>query len=259
MLVDASGEVDQALPVTDAEPARYLRIPYIRRCVLRRSGRSIEAVICDLSVLGVYVTLPPLLLDDVPEPGEVVEISFLLPGDPVPVEGEAAVTWQNPDDAGTVESLPAGCGLRFVSLRPRDHHRIEVLVDDYRRAPTPQVSVPKPVSGFVRIPYVRPCLLVGDATTWEGVLCNLSLLGAYVTVDPIPPAGQSLRLMFTLSGGHPIDVRSEVAWVNPDEPQRADSLPPGCGLRFDGLDEQARDRLAALIAEYESIPRPGVE
>ncbi len=234
----------------------FARIPYVRRCVLQRNGRRAEAVLCDLSVLGVYVTFLRPLPEAIPEPGETVSISFLLPEDPVPVEGDATVTWQNVEERQEVAGLPPGCGLRFVSLHPSHHSRIDELIQDYRSSPHPRISVPPPHTGFVRIPYVQPCLLVNDAGTWEGVLCNLSLVGAYVTTDPIPPTGERLGLLFKVPGeDRPLEARGEVVWVNPEEPRRADSLPPGCGLRFEGLDPAVRAHVARLIVEYESIPR----
>ena len=42
----------------------------------------------------------------------------------------------------------------------------------------------QPRSGFTRIPYVQSCALEVDGQRRDGMLCNLSLLGAYVHVDP---------------------------------------------------------------------------
>lgn len=244
--------------MTNAVESRF-RIPYVRPCLLERNGHTIDAVVCNLSMLGVYVTFLPHAAKDMPEPGENVRVCFLLPGDPMPVDAEAVVTWQNVDDPGTVDSLPTGCGLRFVSLHPDDHHRIGALVHDYRHEPEPRVEVPRPHSGAVRVPYVQICVLSGAGGRWEGLLCNVSPVGAYVMVSPIPPVGEALHLSFTVSGGHALDVPCEVAWVNAEQPPDAEALPPGCGLRFTGLDDDARSRLQSLIREYESLPRPGLE
>jgi PilZ domain-containing protein len=237
----------------------YVRIPYVRRGVLFRGERKTAAVLCNLSVLGVYVTFPAPALEEMPEPGEALQIAFLLPGDPAPVEADAVVTWHNADDPERAGGLPPGCGLRFVSLRPSDHHRIGALVHDYQHAAHPRVSVPRPYSGFVRVPFVQPCLLAGAPGTWEGVLCNVSLVGAYVAVDPIPCAGERVRLAFHVSGGRSLEVDGEVAWVNAEEPQLLDALPAGCGIRFLDPPGEACERLRALVDEHEALPRAGLD
>ena len=193
-----------------------------------------------------------------PEPGQTVSVSFNLPGDTAAVESAATVTWQNLDEPGGAAGLPPGCGLRFTGLIPADHHRIGALVHDYQNALHPRVSVPKPYTGFIRIPYVQPCALRGEDDVHEGLLCNLSLVGAYVTVDPIPLAGEQLRLAFKACG-HPVEIPSEVAWVNAEEPHSAAGLPPGCGLRFGDMSDDARVHVAAVVHGYELLPRTGLE
>jgi Tfp pilus assembly protein PilZ len=237
-------------------PGEFARVPYVRRCLLRRATRSAEAVVCNLSVLGVYVTFLRPLPEAIPATGETVEITFLLPDDAVSVEAQAIVTWQNLEERQEVDSLPSGCGLRFTTLRPDDHRRIEELVHDYLHAARPMISPPPPHTGLIRIPYVQPCLLVGGDATWEGVLCNLSLLGAYVAVDPIPPKADHVRLFFKVPREEQaLEAPCEVVWENPQEPSQTESLPPGCGLRFAELSPSARGRIEELILEYESIPR----
>jgi Tfp pilus assembly protein PilZ len=240
-------------------PEEFARIPYVRRCLLQRGGRRTEAVVCNLSVLGVYVTFLRPLPEAIPGAGETVEITFLLPDDATSVQAEATVTWQNLEERQDVDGLPSGCGLRFMALRPDDHQRIEELVHDYLHAARPKISAPPPHSGLIRIPYVQPCLLVGGDAAWEGVICNLSLLGAYVAADPIPPKADRVRLLFKVPREEqPLEAPCEVVWENPQEPSRAEGLPPGCGLRFTELSQSARGRIEELILEYESIPRDTV-
>ena len=240
-------------------PSGFARIPYVRRCVVQRGNRRTEAVACNLSVLGAYVTFLRPLPETIPAAGETVGLTFLLPEDPTPVEAEATVTWQNLEERQDVDSLPSGCGLRFIALRPDDHQRIEALVEDYLKAPRPRIAAPPPHTGLIRIPYVQPCLLAGGDGTWEGVLCNLSLLGAYVAVDPIPPKAEKVRLLFKVPREEqPLEAQCEVVWENAHEPSQAQGLPAGCGLRFASMSPAARERVEELILEYESIPRDTV-
>jgi len=239
----------------DFAPIRGIRIPYVRPSTLRLGGASLDAVICNLSAVGLYVTFPGTSTDVVPETGAVGRVSFRLPEDPLPVECDVVVVLRNVGAQRERAALPPGCGLRFTSLSTGDHHRIGELVHDYRHSRHPRTSVPRPYSGLVRVPHVLPCRLAGAHDTRDGVLCNVSLTGAYVVVAPQPRGGETVRLAFALSEAHVVDVQAEVVWVNTKDPQRAESLPPGIGLRFVHLKEADRAELERLVADHDALPR----
>src|SRR5688572_14603510 len=100
------------------DPVPDVRIPYVHRCIIELDSRRTEAVICNLSTMGVYVTFLPPSPETVPEPGQTVRVSFNLPGDTAAVESAAIVAWQNLDEPGGVTGLPPGCGLSFTGLIP---------------------------------------------------------------------------------------------------------------------------------------------
>jgi uncharacterized protein (TIGR02266 family) len=112
-------------------------------------------------------------------------------------------------------------------------------------------------TGFNRVPFVAGCTLEIDGELLSGVTCNLSVLGLYLNIDPLPPQGAHVRLCFRLpDGGDPIEGEARVTWVN-DEPVRAiGDLPPGCGLRFVSLDPSHLRRLASVIAAFQAEPEP---
>jgi Tfp pilus assembly protein PilZ len=233
------------------------RIPYVHRCVLHRSDGRDEGVICSLGATGAYVTFFPGK-GKIPALDERLRLSVLLPGDTTPIDTEAIVEWQNLQDRATVDGLPAGCSLLFTDLTDPDRERIEELMEDYRQSDRPRISPPAPHTGYLRMPYVEPCLLVSQSRTWSGLICNLSVRGAYVTMDPIPPAGQEVRLYFrTPDRRDPLEAHGEIAWVNPESAPRALGLPPGCGVRFLELEDMTRGELELLLLEYESLPRSG--
>ena len=235
----------------DPQRASFRRIPLIARGSLGRGGATEDALICNLSVLGVYVTA-----EHVPEEGERVALRFLPPDGQGALECEAEVTWSNPEPPEHVDSLPPGCGLRFASMAPSELVRLEALIRDYRNAVTPLIAPTPPHSGFTRIPYVQPCRLTTETGATRAVVCNLSTLGVYVAVDPIPPFESRVRLSFALpQHSAPLTAECLVAWVNPDEPMEVESLPTGCGLRFVELPEEWRLRIERLVEEYLKIPR----
>lgn len=236
-----------------AEPQRpsFKRIPLIAQGSLTCRGETLDALVCNLSVLGVYLTL-----EAVPEEGERVALRFVPPDGKGALACEAEVTWSNPEPPERVDSLPPGCGLRFASMAPADLDRIEALIVDYRNAVTPLIAPTPPNSGFTRIPYVQPCRLVTETGATRAVVCNLSTLGVYVAVDPIPPFESRVRVSFALPQlAMPLTAECIVAWVNPDEPMEVESLPTGCGLRFEALADEWRLRIERLVEEYLKIPR----
>ncbi len=233
--------------------ADFSRIPLITRCVVTRAyalgeRRSVDAMLANISVLGTY-----LILETTLEDGEEVRLRFLLPDGRGAVECEAKVTWVNIEPPQSVDSLPPGCGLRFQSMRPVDHERIARLVEDYRVAAEPMIGRPVPYTGFTRAPYVQPCLIDG---VLRGVICNISVVGLYVAVDPIPLFDQTVSVAFRLPGTDElVEAPAVVAWINPDEPTEVEALPPGCGLRFDGLEDDVAQAISAMVEDYLSIPR----
>ena len=154
--------------------ADFSRIPLVTRCVVTRpsapqEGGGVEAMMANISVLGAYLVLGATL-----EADEEVRLRFLLPDARPPVECEAQVTWVNVAPPECVDSLPPGCGLRFQSMRPEDHERIALLVENYRVAARPMIARQVPHTGLTRVPYIQPCLIEGRL---PGVICNISVAG----------------------------------------------------------------------------------
>lgn len=107
-------------------------------------------------------------------------------------------------------------------------------------------------TGRRRIPYVRRCEVKEDGgTALDGLICNLSALGAYVALQPIPPSGATVMLSFRVPHSvRPIRVESQVTWENPNQDNPIHGLPPGCGLRFLSLSDEDRRRIDGLIDDY---------
>ena len=45
-----------------------------------------------------------------------------------------------------------------------------------------------------RIPLIRKCIVRSPSTEMTGILCNMSVAGAYVGMEPIPNVGDELDL-----------------------------------------------------------------
>lgn len=108
--------------------------------------------------------------------------------------------------------------------------------------------VNQPHTGFIRVPYEPPCRLTGTHGAVEGRLCNISVKGVYVTLNPIPDVGEMFRLSFNLpEDPKPLDVQVEVAWRNTERDRKMLRLPLGCGLHFLDLRPQDKQRIAAFV------------
>jgi hypothetical protein len=108
--------------------------------------------------------------------------------------------------------------------------------------------VSQPYTGFIRVPYEPPCRLVGKEAVRAGQLCNISVKGVYVTIDPIPGVGEVFRLSFNLPDDEkPVEVDAEVAWRNTERDRKVLRLPLGCGLHFLNLLRHDYERIAAFV------------
>jgi hypothetical protein len=95
---------------------------------------------------------------------------------------------------------------------------------------------------------VQRCHLEGKAGIRDGLICDLSVLGLYVAIQPVPDLGESFSLRFALlSDDLPVAVDAVVTWRNTLEAQKIGDLPPGCGLKFVGLDQRDLKRLEGLV------------
>jgi hypothetical protein len=224
-----------------------LRIPYTQRCQVWRDGASEAGVTCNISDTGMYLTL-----NEIPEVAGRIELSFPLPDQGQPVQAEGVVTWQNVDEPQRLSCLPPGCDVRFTSLSPADDRRLKTLVAAYKDRVPPGIGAAVPQSGAVRVPYIQRCrLALGGIERW-GVVCNLSVLGVYVTMEePLLRIDSRVALSFRLPGDpRAFKARCRVVWLNTKDPHKVESLAPGCGLQFDLLSSEDRSRIERIVADY---------
>ena len=226
----------------------FNRVPMVQVCACEYAGRRTSALICNLSILGVY-----LHFSNPPKVGTELKLRFRLPDEGNPVDAVASVTWVNDSPPDGASALPTGCGARFHSVAADDMRRIATVVGSFVSAPREriQVGIAQPHSGKLRVPFITPCVYRDDHGESHGSLCNLSMLGVYATLDRIPAAGDSGRIHFEVPGFKtPFECGVTVAWANPDFPTRIHALPPGCGLRFDALSPVHELVLTSFVTDY---------
>lgn len=107
-------------------------------------------------------------------------------------------------------------------------------------------------SGLLRIPFVRRCDLgFDDGSATSAFIVNINILGAYIAIDPMPRLGQAVSCRFSLPDSeNPIAAKGVVVWQNPRQQHPVHSLPPGMGLRFLELGDEAQRRIEGLVEEY---------
>src|SRR5574340_77214 len=121
------------------------------------------------------------------------------------------------------------------------------MADARRRASEKRRS-----GGALRVPFVRRCRLdYEDGGTAEGFIVNINGLGAYVAHESIPPTGRRVVLRFHVPGNdRELAVDGLVAWTNPVQEHPVHSLPPGFGLAFRSVGEEAATRIEEVVADY---------
>jgi len=227
----------------------FSRVPFIQACTVTWDGVETACLVCNISILGVYLHLEAPL-----ERRREVMLRFQLADEGPEIEAAAVVTWVNEIPPEGATGLPLGCGLRFLRVAADDLRRIAALVAAYVAAPQEHagVGVGQPFTGRVRIPLIAACTLSGRFGIRHGSLCNLSVLGVYVALEDMPALGARGRISFLLPGAIE-EFRAEVrvCWQNPAFPARAHALPPGCGLCFENLEPQQEDLLRRLVTDYQ--------
>jgi uncharacterized protein (TIGR02266 family) len=83
-------------------------------------------------------------------------------------------------------------------------------------------------------------------------ITDISATGIFIRTVTPEPAGTHLNLRFSppedwAPDDRPFELEGEVIWVNPYRPGAPDSLHPGMGVRFEGLENEDRQRLIDLI------------
>ena len=227
----------------------FSRVPFVQACTLSWDGLETTGLICNLSILGLYVHTEAQL-----EAQREVILRFRLPDEGPEIAAAAIVTWANDASPDNVTGLPQGCGLRFLRVEPDDLRRIAALVARYLAAPREQVQpgVGQPFTAKVRIPFIAACTLTGRFGTRRGSVCNLSVVGVYVALGEIPAPGTRGRITFRLPRSESeFATDFKVTWQNPDVPNRMLALPPGCGLHFENLGAREEELLSDIVNEYQ--------
>lgn len=106
--------------------------------------------------------------------------------------------------------------------------------------------------GAIRVPFVRRCHLdYPGQETQSAFIVNINVLGAYVAHDAMPPLGRALVFRFLVPGSErEVRVDGVVAWTNPEQEHPVHSLPPGFGVAFRGLSDEARGRIEQVVFDY---------
>jgi hypothetical protein len=116
------------------------------------------------------------------------------------------------------------------------------------------VALPQPHSGFRRIACNEPCIITDAAGARDGIVWNLSVVGAYIVTPRLPREGEQIQISFSLpEDPAPIKAVARVVWENRPSlwsgcGERAVALPPGCGAEFISLDAADQTRIGARVA-----------
>jgi len=106
--------------------------------------------------------------------------------------------------------------------------------------------------GAIRVPFVRRCHLdYPGGETDSAFIVNINALGAYVAHDVMPSLGRPVGFRFTVPGSErELVLDGVVAWTNPQQDHPVHSLPPGFGVAFRNLSEDARARIEQIVFDY---------
>jgi hypothetical protein len=119
----------------------------------------------------------------------------------------------------------------------------------------------QPRSGFWRIACCERCVLNSFDGSEEGVIWNLSVVGAYVVAQSPRTEGELLSISFTLpEDDPPIEAQARVVWQNrpsvwPGCGESSVTLPPGIGIQFTRIGEADARRIEERVRKtYPGAP-----
>ena len=106
--------------------------------------------------------------------------------------------------------------------------------------------------GAIRVPFVRRCQIdYTGGQTDSAFIVNINVLGAYVAHEAMPALGRTLVFRFHVPGSErEVVVDGVVAWTNPQQEHPVHSLPPGFGVAFRALSDEARGRIEQIVFDY---------
>ncbi|MEE8218077.1 MAG: PilZ domain-containing protein [Vicinamibacteria bacterium] len=106
--------------------------------------------------------------------------------------------------------------------------------------------------GAIRVPFVRRCQIeFADQSSASAFIANINVLGIYLAHDVMPPLGREVVCQFQVPGREgQVRIEGVVAWTNPGQEHPVHSLPPGFGVAFRDLSEEARARIEEVVFDY---------
>jgi len=116
----------------------------------------------------------------------------------------------------------------------------------------PKDAEKRRAGGAIRVPFVRRCQIdFQGGRSASAFIVNINVLGAYVAHDVMPPLGQEVVCQFQVPGREGVvRIDGVVAWTNPRQEHPVHSLPPGFGVAFRGLTDEARGRIEEVVFDY---------
>lgn len=103
---------------------RHKRVPLDAPVVVQTRANTYAGKACDVSLNGVYVSVP----EDLGQ-GLMVKIELLLPGKEQPVVASGRIAWVNAGDNPTKPHYPIGCGVELTNFDERG----DALLQEYVR------------------------------------------------------------------------------------------------------------------------------
>jgi uncharacterized protein (TIGR02266 family) len=184
----------------------------------------------------------PAAAEEAADAAETIELRPPPPA-PQPVESEPASDQEVADDSETIELRPPPPAQELAKTEPA----IDPAVD--RR-------------GHTRRNLTVEVGMHGETNFWLGFSQDISEGGLFVSTYETLPVGTDLDLEFSLPGSTgTVHSRARVCWVREyrEGQDLSNGILPGMGVRFEGLAEEDRQRIAEFVRTREALFVPGFE
>ena len=226
------------------------RVCILVRCVCCDQLDSVQtnALMRDLSLGGCFLKTERLR-----QPGETIDLKFLLPGTEGAIRATGNVKWAR--EAGSPEER--GMGIEFTYIRRDDQRRLRTFIAaELKRARTGETHLVRDRRSSRRasVDFDLTVRVERGYTFYTGHIRDISSGGIFIFTKRPHEVGERLTVRFTIPAlGKTIEATGVVKWVLTAPTGRVGG--PGVGIEFSGLPEETVAELNEYIADKNVIRR----
>jgi hypothetical protein len=194
----------------------------------------ISAETVNISISGVFICCQKL-----PQQEEKLRLT-MNPPNHQSLTVTAEVVWSN-FNVPANEAVNRGIGIRFTEISSEDHQFLARTVTDHYQKLQEQRD-------NLRVDVKWPVTIESTEGLLNGETMNVSISGAFICCQKLPPLKEKFRLTMNPPGRHPLTATAEVIWSNFNVPE-SQVVNRGMGIRYEEISDEDRQFIKKTIKD----------